>query len=180
MERPAEASKTRYSERVNELDLEDLECRQELAEVVGLKDVSHEDLSRHHCVDWLKAHEAHLSRAKTLESADLTGILLKSVMGPINYRPLKQMGSPGLPVCLSVCSLSDPSPTSAGSRSSQLTPVSLLLRNVPHGPSATQWCRLKSSCDTSVSPTTSANSCLHSKSSRSNSFTLGQTRERQE
>ena len=35
MERPAEASKTRCSERVKELDLEDLECRQELAEVLG-------------------------------------------------------------------------------------------------------------------------------------------------
>ena len=56
MERPVEASRTRYSERVNELDLDDLECRQELAEVLGLKDVSHEDLSQHHCVDWLKAH----------------------------------------------------------------------------------------------------------------------------
>ena len=30
-ERPAEASKTRYLERVKKLDLEDLECRQELA-----------------------------------------------------------------------------------------------------------------------------------------------------
>ena len=77
MGRPAEASKTRFSERVKELELEDLECRQELAEVLGLKDVSHEDLSRHHCVDWLKAHEAHLAR--TMESADLTGIPLKSV-----------------------------------------------------------------------------------------------------
>ena len=56
IEKPAEANKTRHSERVKELDLEDLECRQELAE-----DVSHEDLSRHHCVDWLKAHEAHFS-----------------------------------------------------------------------------------------------------------------------
>ena len=45
MERPAETSKTRYSERVKELDGEELECRQELAEVLGLKDVSHEDLS---------------------------------------------------------------------------------------------------------------------------------------
>ena len=54
VERPTEASKTRYLERVKELDLEDLECRQELAEVPGLKNVSHEDLSRHHCVDWLK------------------------------------------------------------------------------------------------------------------------------
>ena len=96
IEKTAEANKTRYLERVKELDLEDLECRQELAEVLGLKDVSHEDLSRHHCVDWLKAHEAPFSRAKTMESADLTGIPLKSVMGPINYRPLKQLGSPGL------------------------------------------------------------------------------------
>ena len=63
---------------------------------MGFKDVSHEDLSRHHCVDWLKAHEAHFLRAKTMEAADLTGIPLKSVMGPINYRPLKQLGSPGL------------------------------------------------------------------------------------
>ena len=58
--------------------------------------MSHEDLSRHHCVDWLKAHEAHFSRAKTMEAADLTAIPLKSVMGPINYRSLKQLGSPGL------------------------------------------------------------------------------------
>ena len=58
--------------------------------------MSHEDLSRHHGVDWLKAHEAHFSRAKTLESADLTGIPQKSIMGPINYRPLKQLGSPAL------------------------------------------------------------------------------------
>ena len=72
MERPAEAKKTRYSERVKELNLEDLECRQELVEVLGLKDVSHEDLNRHHCVDWLKAYDAHFSRAKTLESADGT------------------------------------------------------------------------------------------------------------
>ena len=35
MERPAEASKTRYSERVKKLELEDLECRQELVEVLG-------------------------------------------------------------------------------------------------------------------------------------------------
>ena len=97
VETPAEASKTRrYLERVKELDLEDLECRQKLTEVLGLKNVSQEDLSRHHCVDWLKAHEAHFSRARTMETADLTGIPLKSVMGPINYRPLKQLGSPGL------------------------------------------------------------------------------------
>ena len=56
MERTAESNKTRYSERIKELNLGDLECREESAEVLGLKDVSHEDLSRHHCVDWLKAH----------------------------------------------------------------------------------------------------------------------------
>ena len=61
VERAAEASKTRYLERVKEWDLEDLECRQELAEVLGIKNLSHEDLSRHHCVDWLKAHEADCS-----------------------------------------------------------------------------------------------------------------------
>ena len=47
-------------------------------------------------MDWFKAHEAHFSRAKTLETADLTGIPQKSVMAPVNYRPLKQLGSPGL------------------------------------------------------------------------------------
>ena len=41
---------------------------------------------------------------------------------------------------------------------------------------STQWCRLKSSCDTFLSPRTSANSCLHSKSSRSNSFILSSYR----
>ena len=74
----------------------DLECRQELAETLGLKHVSHEDLSRHHCVDWVKAHEAHFSSVRMMEMADLTGIPLKSIMGPINYRPLKLLGSPGL------------------------------------------------------------------------------------
>ena len=96
VERPAEASRARYLERIKELDMENLECREELAKVLGLKDVSHEDLSRHHCVDWLKAHEAHFSRARMMETADLTGIPLKSIMGPINYRLLKLLGSPEL------------------------------------------------------------------------------------
>ena len=95
-EKTAEAGRTRYLEKVKELDLEDHECRQELAEVLGLKHVSHEDLSRHQCEDWLKAHEAHFSRARMMKTADLTGTLTKSVMGPINYRPLKLLGSPGL------------------------------------------------------------------------------------
>ena len=96
VERPAETSRSRYLEKVKELDLEDLECRQEMAEALGFERVSHEDLSRHQCVDWLKAHETHFSRAKMMETADLTGIPTKSVMGPINYRPLKLLGSPGL------------------------------------------------------------------------------------
>ena len=61
VEKPTETSRTRYLERIKELDLKDVECRQELAETLGLKHVSHEDLSRHHCVDWVKAHEAHFS-----------------------------------------------------------------------------------------------------------------------
>ena len=96
VERPAEISRSRCLEKVKELDLEDLECRQELAEALGLERVSYEDLSRHQCVDWLKAHETHFSRARIMETADLTGIPTKSVMGPINYRPLKLLGSPGL------------------------------------------------------------------------------------
>ena len=96
MERPAETSRTRYLEKVKELDLEELECRQELAEALGLEQVSHEDLGRHQCVDWLKAHQTHFSRARMMETADLTGIPTRSVMGPINYRPLKLLGSPGL------------------------------------------------------------------------------------
>ena len=93
VEKPAEASRTRYLEKVKELDLEDLECRQELAEVLGLKHVSHEDLIRHQCVDWLKALETLFSRARMMKTADLTGIPMRSVMGPINYRPLKLLGS---------------------------------------------------------------------------------------
>ena len=61
VERPTETSRSRHLEKVKELDLEDLECRQELAEALGLERVSHEDLSRHQCVDWLKAHETHFS-----------------------------------------------------------------------------------------------------------------------
>ena len=42
----------------------------------------------------------------------------------------------------------------------------------------THWCRLKPSCDTCLSPRTSANSCLHSRSSRSYSFTFSRYRVR--
>ena len=95
VEKPAEASRTRHLEKVKELELEDLECRQELADVLGLKQVSYEDLSRHQCADWLKAHETNFSRARMIETADLTKIPMISVMGTINYRPLKLLGSPG-------------------------------------------------------------------------------------
>ena len=91
-----ETARLRYPEKVKELDLESLEYRRELAETLGIERVSHEDLNRHHCVDWLKAHEAHFSRAKLMETTDLTGIPTKAIMGPVNYRPLKQLGSPGL------------------------------------------------------------------------------------
>ena len=91
-----ETARLRYPEKVKELDLEGLECRRELAETLGIERVSHEDLNRHHCVDWLKAHEAHFSRTKLMETADLTGIPTKAIMGPINYRPFKLLGSPGL------------------------------------------------------------------------------------
>ena len=73
-ERPVETSRMRYLEKVRELGLEDLECRQEFAEVLGLEQVSHDDLGRHQFVDWLKAHETHFSRARMMETADLTGI----------------------------------------------------------------------------------------------------------
>ena len=96
VERPAETSRTRYLEKIEDLDLEDLECIQELAEDLGLKHVSHEDLSRHHCVDWLKTHEAHFSRANIMETADPTGVPVRSIIGPISYRPLKLLGSTGL------------------------------------------------------------------------------------
>ena len=43
---------------------------------------------------------------------------------------------------------------------------------------STQWCRLKSSCDTCLSPKASANSCLHSRCSRSNSFIFSRYRVR--
>ena len=46
-----ETARLRYPEKVKELDLESLECRQELAETLGIERVSHEDLNRHHCVD---------------------------------------------------------------------------------------------------------------------------------
>ena len=43
-EKPLETSRSKYEEKVKELDLEDLECRLELARTFGLEQVSHEDL----------------------------------------------------------------------------------------------------------------------------------------
>ena len=45
VERPMETARLRYPEKVKELDLEGLECRQKLAETLGIERVSHEDLS---------------------------------------------------------------------------------------------------------------------------------------
>ena len=63
---------------------------------LGLKSLSHEDLCNHYCVGWLKTHEAHFSRDKTLETADLTGTPKKSIFGPVIYPLLKEFGSSGL------------------------------------------------------------------------------------
>ena len=40
--------------------------------------------------------EAHFSRDKTLETADFIGIPKESIIGQVNYRPRKELGSPGL------------------------------------------------------------------------------------
>ena len=96
VEGPGHASRTRFLERVKYLDLEDLACRQESMEILGIKYLSHKDLSNYYCVNWLKDHEEHFSRAKTLEKAGLMGIPQRSIMGSINYRPLKELVCPGL------------------------------------------------------------------------------------
>ena len=97
MERPADASKTRYSKR-----------KKVGPEGFGLQTGVGGGLGAQGCVT--RGHESTplcrlvegprgtllKTRAKTMESADLTGIPLKSVMGPINYRSLKQLGSPVL------------------------------------------------------------------------------------
>ena len=54
-----------------------------IAETLGIERVSHEDLNRHHCVDWLKAHEAHFSRAKLMETTDLTEFPQKRSWDPL-------------------------------------------------------------------------------------------------
>ena len=45
-EKSVETNRLKYEEKVKELDLEDLECRLELAKALGLEQVSHEDLGR--------------------------------------------------------------------------------------------------------------------------------------
>ena len=90
---PGETSKSSYLERVEDLDLEDLACRQELLEFLGLKNLSHEDLSNHYCKDWLKVHEAHFSQDKTLETADLTGTPRGSIMGQSTTGLLRSWGN---------------------------------------------------------------------------------------
>ena len=86
-----------YLERVKNLDLEELDCRQEMVEILEIKSLFHNDLNSHYCVDWSKAHEAHLFREKTLETADLTGTSKRSIFGPVIYRPLKEFHiGPGL------------------------------------------------------------------------------------
>ena len=90
-----EGTRKRYLERVRDLDVKGLACRQELMEVLELKSLSHEDLSSHYCVDWLRAHNVHFSRERTMQMADLTGFPRRSIFCPINYRPLKELGSSG-------------------------------------------------------------------------------------
>ena len=53
-EMSGETSKARYLETVMNLELEELACRRELMEILELKILSHEELSSHYCVDWLK------------------------------------------------------------------------------------------------------------------------------
>ena len=65
-------------------------------EVLELKSFSHEDQSSHYYLEWMKAHEAHFSREKTLGKADLTVTLKRSIFGPVTYRPLKDLVSPCL------------------------------------------------------------------------------------
>ena len=48
VESPAEASITRYLERVKDLDLDDLACRQELTEALAISRLSCEDVSNHY------------------------------------------------------------------------------------------------------------------------------------
>ena len=59
--------------------------------VLDLARMMEDSLTVHTVVIAQKAHEAHFSRAKTLETADLTGVPQRSIVGPINYRPLKEM-----------------------------------------------------------------------------------------
>ena len=66
--------RVRNLEKVRDLDIKELACRQEWTKVLELKSFSHEDLKNHICVDWLKAHEARIFRERTLETADSLGV----------------------------------------------------------------------------------------------------------
>ena len=84
-----EFSKARNLERVRNLGLKDLACRRELIETREFNSFSVEDINIQFCVDWLKAHEAHFSREKTLWKADSTGIPKKMNFGPATIDPFR-------------------------------------------------------------------------------------------
>ena len=86
--------------------------------------------------------------------------------------------SPGLPNCLSGLLLTGPIIDFSGIPVKSAVSTVLALEKCASWTfnQSTQWCLLKSSCETFLSPRTSAYSCLHSNSSRSNSFTLSRYR----
>ena len=85
---------------------------------------------------------------------------------------------PDSPATWEACNLLVPWLISWESQTDQPSPSFLLSSNAFAFSQSAHWCRLKSSCDTCLSPRTSANSCLHSRSSRSNSFTFSRYRVR--
>ena len=95
-EGPVAASKARYLDRVKNPDLKELACMREFVEIMELKILYHEDLNSHHCVDWLKANEAHFSREKTLDTADLTGIPKRSIWALSSIDALRSWGAQAL------------------------------------------------------------------------------------
>ena len=88
--------------------------------------------------------------------------------------------SPGLPNSLSCLELIGPITDFKGIPVSYAVSIILVLEKCAAWAlnQSTQWCRLKSSCDTCLSLRVSANSCLHSRSSRSISFILSRYRVR--
>ena len=71
---PGEMSKARYLERVKDLDLEDLACRQKLVEVLGLKNLSHEDLSNHYLIVEPPNHQTSIARIRVAIPAQLRAV----------------------------------------------------------------------------------------------------------